>query len=216
MIPFFHDTDSTLSSVGGFEDGVVGNMGIGAFLVKKDEVKALDMVPASSESAQERPEKRRRIEPPAGIERFFKTDSTDEHDDEFGSQYLPGMNATPAEVEDGDFQENDKAAWSNLPHDNEATEGQEKDTLSNGPPATHQQRIPEYMCDRCSMAMESAESLQSHQDWHFAKELESEERTRAPKASTAIHSKKSTGTANKKKGGRSNKPEKGQSKLAFG
>jgi DNA polymerase eta len=189
-------------------------MGIGAFLVKKDDAKAVDMAPAMSESAQERPEKRRRIEPFTGIERFFIMDGTDEHDDEFGSQYLPGMDTTPAEVENADSKENDKAALSTSPHDNEAAEGQEKETLPIGPSATHQQRITEYMCDRCSLAMESADALQSHQDWHFAKDLENEERIRAaPKLSGAIHSKKS---ANKKKGGRNSKPEKGQSKLAFG
>jgi DNA polymerase eta len=201
-------------SVGGFEDGIVGNMGIGAFLVKKDEAKAVGMAPAMGESAQERPEKRRRIEPFTGIERFFKTDSTDEHDDEFGSQYLPGIDTTLAEVENADSKDNDEAALSNSPHDNEATKGQKKGTLSIGPPATHQQRIKEYMCDQCSMALESADALQSHQDWHFAMDLENEERTRAaPKVSGPTHSKN---PANRKKGGRSSKPEKNQSKLAFG
>jgi len=189
-------------------------MGIGAFLVKKEEAKAADIGPAMSGSAQERPEKRRRIETLNGIERFFKMDSTDEHDDEFGSQYLPGMDTTPAEVENADSKENDKAALSDLPHDNEAIDGQEKGTLLIGPPATHQQRITEYMCDRCGLAMESTDALQSHQDWHFAKDLESEDRSRpAPKLSGTIRSKKS---ANGKKGGRGSKPEKGQSKLAFG
>jgi DNA polymerase eta len=190
-------------------------MGIGAFLVKKDEANVLDTSPAINETGQERPEKRRRIEPSTGIERFFKMDSTDEHDDEFGSQYLPGIDNAWAEIENADSKEKDKAASSNLPRD-EASECQEKLTLSRGPPATHQQHITDYMCDRCSMALESADALQSHQDWHFAKDLEHEERTQVvPKHSGAVHNKKATGTASKKKGARSSKPEKGQSKLAF-
>lgn len=202
-----------LCSVGGFEDGIVGNMGIGAFLVKKDEMKALDTGPAINEAGQERPEKRRRTEPYTGIQRFFKMDSTDEHDDEFGSHYLSGIDTTSAE--NADSNEEDKAASPNLPCP-EATAG--KNTLSNGPLGTHQQHITDYMCDRCSMALESAEALQSHQDFHFAKDLEDEERTRvAPKQSGAIpNNKKSTGTASKKRGARNSKPEKGQSKLAFG
>ncbi|TVY83937.1 N-acetyltransferase eso1 [Lachnellula suecica] len=182
-------------SVAGFEDRIVGNMGIGAFLVKKEEAKPMDVGPTTSETGQERPEKRRRIQP-TGIARFFKLDSTDEHDDEFGSQYLPGMdNPSPAN-EDADLKGDAKAAF---------------------PPATHQQRITDYMCDRCSMGLESADALQSHQDWHFAKDLENEERIQAaPRPSGAIHNKKSAGTLNKKKGGRGSKPEKGQSKLAFG
>ncbi|TVY20910.1 N-acetyltransferase eso1 [Lachnellula arida] len=200
-------------SVGGFEDGIVGNMGIGAFLVKKDELKALDTGPAINETGQERPEKRRRTEPYTGIQRFFKLDSTDEHDDEFGSQYLSGIDTTSPE--NADSNEEDKAASSNLPCP-EATAG--KTTLSNRPPRKHQQHITNYMCDRCSMALESAEALQSHQDFHFAKDLEDEERTQvAPKQSGAIpNNKKSTGTTSKKRGTRNSKPEKGQSKLAFG
>lgn len=191
-------------------------MGIGAFLVKKDEAKVLDTGSVTIEPAQERPEKRRRIEPPAGIQRFFKTDSTDEHDDEFGSQNLPGIDTTSAEVEEAEL-EDDKAASSRLPR-HEATDVQEKTSLSSDPPATHQQHITDYMCGRCSMALESADALQNHQDWHFAKDLEHEERRVIPKSSGAIHNnKKSTGTASKKKkGGRGGKPEKGQSKLAFG
>ncbi|TVY48038.1 N-acetyltransferase [Lachnellula occidentalis] len=201
-------------SVGGFEDGIIGNMGIGGFLVKKDEIKASSTGPAINETSQERPEKRRRTEPYTGIQRFFKTDSTDEHDDEFGSQYLSGIDITSARIADSN--EEDKAASSDLPCP-EATAG--KTTLSDGLPGTLQQHISDYMCDRCSAALESAEALQSHQDFHFAKDLEHEERTRVvPKQSGAISSdKKSTGTASKKRGGaRNSKPEKGQSKLAFG
>ncbi|TVY25585.1 N-acetyltransferase [Lachnellula hyalina] len=200
-------------SVGGFEDGIVGNMGIGAFLVKKDELRALDTGPAINETGKERPEKRRRIEPYTGIQRFFKMDSTDEHDDEFGSQYLSGIDNPSAE--NADSNEEDKAASSNLPRP-EATAG--KTTLSNGLPGTHQQHITDYMCDRCSAALESVEALQSHQDFHFAKDLEHEERTRVvPKQSGVIpNNKKSPGTASKKRGSRNSKPEKGQSKLAFG
>jgi len=80
-------------SVGGFEDGISGNMGIGAFLVKGEDARAVHSNPNESSAAdkgQERPDKRRRLESSTGIQRFFvKTETTDEHDDEFGAQ-LPG------------------------------------------------------------------------------------------------------------------------------
>ncbi|KAK6594695.1 impB/mucB/samB family protein [Botrytis cinerea] len=72
-------------SVGGFEDGVpTGNMGIGAFLVKGDVARALNNpAPRAPNVSAERPEKRRRVLD-AGIQKFFvKTDSVEEHDDDF-------------------------------------------------------------------------------------------------------------------------------------
>jgi len=193
-------------SVGGFEDGVVGNMGIGAFLIKGDEAKLLNTSSReSSVVSQERPDKRRRVEV-AGIQKFFsKADSLDEHDDDFGAQQLPEMEA------EGD----EEKAGSALPHENEATRMKEANNISTGSSALHQVQITDYMCSRCSLPLESAEALQSHEDWHFAKDLQDEDNG-APspnvKPSVMTGDKK---TAQKKKTGRG-KPEKGQMKLAFG
>jgi DNA polymerase eta len=205
-------------SVAGFEDGVVGNMGIGAFLVKGDEAKALnanfrDVVVGQG---QDRTDKRRRLDSPAGIQRFFtKTDTLDEHDDDFGAQQLPGLDSVSAEREDTPVRDHDRAASIALSLENEATA---KDTNSDhfsGSTALHQQRITDFVCDRCQMPQESEDALQSHHDWHFAKDLQNEDRgspSRTAKASTV---KKTTQPLSKKKPGRG-KPEKGQTKLAFG
>ncbi|KAH6674930.1 hypothetical protein B0J14DRAFT_24668 [Halenospora varia] len=207
-------------SVGGFEDGVVGNMSIGTFLVKGEEAKALNTSerPSNiSEIGQSRPEKRRRIEQSTGIGRFFKADSIEEHDDEFGAQYLSGIDTPPAEIENPTACEEERITSSKLSRQNEASNNQEHAAELGDISALTQRHITDFMCDRCKMSLESADALLSHQDWHFAKELMDEERAQ-PSVSrpTTSNQKKSTGGSGKKKAGRTSKPEKGQSKLTFG
>lgn len=209
-------------SVGGFEDGISGNMGIGAFLVKGDEAKALNT--SSKESSvpdvgQVRPDKRRRLESSTGIQKFFvKTENVDEYDDEFGAQ-LPGQSVL-TQGEDADMKVLDKAAPISLPHENgnKATKSQEINSVHSGLSAPLQREITEYMCSRCKLSLESPDALQSHQDWHFAKDLQDEDRGRPTpsiKPLPTTGNKKPAQNANKKKDGRG-RPEKGQSKLAFG
>jgi len=209
-------------SVGGFEDGIVGNMGIGAFLVKGDEAKALRSSTRESrmtDSGQERPEKRRRLvalDATAGIEKFFgRTDSIEEHDDEFGAQYLLG-NSPSADGGNADGDEFERAA-ATLPYDNEATKLQKENTLSTGKSALQQQQITDYICSRCNQVLESADALNGHHDWHFAKDLQDEDNrqpSRQPKVAKSKTNKKSRTNMSKKSA--RDKPEKGQSKLAFG
>ncbi|CZS98079.1 probable DNA polymerase kappa [Rhynchosporium graminicola] len=203
-------------SVGGFEDGVSGNMAISAFLVKGYEAKALHTgvrEGAVSERGSERPEKRRRIDKSLGIGRFFaKTESTGEHDDEFGAHEKignsPSINGNEA----------NRRILTSLPAVHEATKTHAERPFSDGSTGFHRENIANLLlCDRCEEAFGSADDLQSHQDWHFAKDLHEEERSGSspntnPLAPTT--SKKQAGTVNKKKTGRG-KPEKGQSKLAF-
>jgi DNA polymerase eta len=208
-------------AVAGFEDGIVGNMGIGAFLVKGDEAKALNPNVREGSliaSGHERTEKRRRIFPSVGIGRFFKTDSTEEHDDEFGAQTLPNINlTTSAQPQGSNPMEGDSTLQSAVPHENKATKVDELVPELGNSLALKQQDITNYMCDRCSKALVSANALQSHNDWHFAKDLEGEDRPRtAAKSSATIQSKKPTASSGKKKISRSSKAEKGQSKLTFG
>ena len=204
-------------SVGGFEDGVQGNMGIGAFLIKGDEAKALSSNARESsrtESGQERPEKRRRLEATSGIQKFFtKTDSTEEHDDEFGAHDLPGISPS---VEGGNA-EADEFKMAASPSGYETTKVQQENTVSTGPSALHQHQITDYICSRCNQAIEFA-NVESHRDWHFAKDLQDEEngqRSHHSQATTSKTNKKAGTNTNKKKAAR-DRPEKGQKKLAFG
>jgi DNA polymerase eta len=195
-------------SVGGFEDGVSGNMGIGAFLVKGDEAKAMTSTSresSNSDAGHERPEKRRRVEGPSGIQRFLvKAETTDEYDDDFGAQ-------GHATVEDAAL------LGAASTHDNVYEHGNETEQkLPSSAVLQDAHNSTDYVCSRCGAKSESAEELQSHDDWHFAKDLQEQDRTSLSTTSTTVHtSKKTPTTINKKKTGR-NKPEKGQSKLAFG
>ena len=217
---------STISlSVGGFEDGVSGNMGIGAFLVRGDEAKALNISSRESSVAEvghERPDKRRRIEHSRGIHTFFvKTGSVnamEEHDDI--STQLPD-DSDLAEGEDADLREFDKAALT-LPFENEATISLEINSVhSTSLAAPNQRKITEYICSRCNLPLESAEALQSHQDWHFAKDLQDEDHGRSARPdnpsprTSIIGNKKTAQNSSKGRTGRG-ESEKGQRKLAFG
>lgn len=211
-------------SVGGFEDGVTGNMGIGAFLVKGEE--ALMMNSATRGTPSERPVKKRRVDD-GGISRFLvKTESVEEHDDDFGVQQedadgLVGAgtdHAVPTKTEcesmgtaDGRYTANGHAS-SHAP--SRPTQGDEKHV----PQPT---RIADYVCEPCNQAFDSAEALQSHSDWHFARDLQEQDRAmpaavppRPP--STTV---RKTKTVMPRKAGHSasvSKAEKGQSKLTFG
>ena len=167
-----------------------------------------------TESGQERPEKRRRLEATSGIQKFFtKTDSTEEHDDEFGAHDLPGISPS---VEGGNA-EADEFKMAASPSGYETTKVQQENTVSTGPSALHQHQITDYICSRCNQAIESA-NVESHQDWHFAKDLQDEEngqRSHHSQATTSKTNKKAGTNTNKKKAAR-DRPEKGQKKLAFG
>ncbi|KAI0174096.1 impB/mucB/samB family protein [Pestalotiopsis sp. NC0098] len=198
-------------SVAGFEDGVTGNMGIGAFLVKGDEAKEMN---TNSREATvedlERPDKRRRVEGPS-IQSFFR------------------KNTSPADVgaqEAGDAPVGNHSSRPNLSHDLSARN--EHSELAEKPPKeeseSRQMPITDYMCSRCHASLESEEDLQSHNDWHLATDLqEEEERGRSGFASQSqaprIQKPKNTSSAStSKKPSRrnNNKLEQGQSRLNFG
>jgi DNA polymerase eta len=183
-------------SVGGFEDGVTGNMGIGAFLLTGDEAKAMKSTVREDTATAEplRPEKRRRVDN-MGIDRFLvKKSISEEHDEEL------------------DIRE-------------------ASDTTRESPQQTnlapvrvlHQPSIDQFLCRRCHKTMESEEALRSHSDWHFAKDLQDEDRAqisltplaRPTSIGNRRAAKKATNVGNRA-GGSSEKKEKGQSKLAFG
>ncbi|OAR02164.1 hypothetical protein LLEC1_03496 [Akanthomyces lecanii] len=212
-------------TVGGFEDGIKNNMGIGAFLVKGDAAISLKTSEhGSSEfTSSERPHKRARADE-AGIQRFFaigqreKTPSAD-------------TDATVAHVDvhGGDsfnFQSNHKSAAGS-----EAAAEAEADA---GIRLQHSQALQASLCcARCNASFEMPEALQSHMDWHMAKDMQDEERvkpafaerSRSGIAVRGTSSKGPTGSSSSRRGGRggggsssssSSKLEQGQKKLKFG
>ncbi|KAJ9155371.1 Sister chromatid cohesion protein Eso1 [Pleurostoma richardsiae] len=204
-------------NVGGFEDGVTGNMGIGAFLVKGDEAQALklgireDLEPSSSS----RPAgKKRRLED-EGIGRFFskKEPSTDGYDRRSLSDQTARSDSC------GDKSPNfDQPPASDVQVDREGL-----DAISRKLPHAvgHEQKaITDYICPRCNVGINEPDAVQSHQDWHLAKDLQDEERvgatfaSRQSPASSGRNSGKNTATSSKR-AGKAKTLEAGQSRLKF-
>jgi DNA polymerase eta len=168
--------------------------------------------------AGDREEKRRRLED-TGIQRYLdRKGIIDEQDDDFGAPQLPGREALVAEVEDADSKESGEATPTlNVPR-NEATSSLEMNTPSTGSSALHQHHITDYTCSRCNVGLKSGEALQSHQDWHFARDLQDQDERRelhGKKLPTNTGKRKAGQSSSRKTGGGS-KSEKGQSKLSFG
>ncbi|KAJ5462838.1 hypothetical protein N7475_007782 [Penicillium sp. IBT 31633x] len=78
--------------------------------------------------------------------------------------------------------------------------------------------IPQFICSRCSRSMPEYEK-EEHDDWHFAKDLASQDREEAKVSHPPPPTKNSArGTISRGRGGRGggrSKPEKGQMRLAF-
>jgi len=196
-------------SVSGFEEGLTGNMGIASFLVKGNEAKALNTArDANIPSGSDRPDKRRRTGSPGGIQRFLLTgDTTEEHDDN-------SKVSTPEReslVDENIITELNGNSTLTSTYEMKSNDG------TNSSLVFHQHLMTDYVCKRCNTSLETAEDLQSHQDWHFAKDLQDGDRPHGQVTTTTktTNSKKPTPTTTKKQPGRG-KVEKGQMKLAFG
>jgi DNA polymerase eta len=197
-------------SVGGFEEGVQGNRGIGSFLVKGDEAKALEAERSNSATPVpaddgDRPAKKRRTGE-TDLGRFFaKSESRDEE-----------------EVVDNDAPPHDEEP--EMPGDEAMT----RHAPSSTPPL-HQADIATYFCKECNKHIETS-GREEHQDWHFAKSLaaqdapgpsipRSQPNSRPPGAPSNVHKTGRGGasTANRGRGAsKAVKAEKGQKRLAFG
>lgn len=183
-------------SVGGFEDGITGNRGIGSFLVRGEEAKSLEALSRSSTPTpapeEGRPTKRRRLDDGSSIGRFFTSESTAEDED----AHPPSDGIAPDNVP-------------GQPHHGEEDEHKQQ----------HQQDISTYFCKDCQKQVAEADRSE-HQDWHFAKSLQAEDRSSAVGSSNSrppgtVNSTSKRGGALKSRG-RGDKTEKGQRRLAFG
>jgi DNA polymerase eta len=204
-------------SVGGFEDGITGNRGIGSYLVRGDEAKLVKATMQDSEDISRiRPEKRQRLDKTGpSVQRLFKGDSVEEHDGDFGSE---------GPIEDDTLLKT-KALESpedinlNVPARKDCCEDSGDLTMNSA--RLHQQSISAYLCNSCSKSFDSVEELQSHQDWHFAKALQEGDRNQTAvsiqqQPGSASGKKKPTMSGKKTGVGSSSRIEKGQSRLNFG
>jgi DNA polymerase eta len=189
-------------SVGGFEDGVKGNMGINAFLVKGEEAASLRSATPEAPPISADPDrsiKRRRTDD-GGIGRFF------------GRQASTDDGATDSTMPDTPGIYRDNSGHQPVDSPPHACDMRQAEACKCSLPGLLQ-------CSICKDEFASAEELQSHQDWHMAKSLQDQEervssvfanRPAAARSSTP----KVTGSASKR--GRGSRLEQGQSRLKFG
>lgn len=207
-------------SVGGFDEGVTGNMGIGAFLIKGEEAQALKRNPRNDadEPLDERPlEKQSKLfHQTPGIRHFFSKQVAQSNNE--------GTSSSTACQQGEDRGTSRRRAGDVFPKGLADAEEQ------LGSDDQLQGSITPYMCSRCKAGFEGAEQLQCHQDEHLARDLQEEERgSRAfaghPRQSVASASTASPGhtaatyttAASKRSTDKSKKKrEVGQSKLKFG
>ncbi len=208
-------------SVGGFEDGPMGNRGIGSFLVRGEEAKA--MMPSTRDAdgsewskEDDHPDKRRKLDHGA-IQHFFSRQES--HDEELSDA--------------ADVHTEDLEGDSLLPRDTSSAK-QDKDEYVNALDETAGRRaraplqqapITTYFCDACkkNFAMESKEE---HEDWHLARELQAKEKSNSRlepdshRSASSAGSKKRSAIPKAMKASNNSamqkKMEKGQSRLAFG
>ncbi|KAG9732261.1 DNA/RNA polymerase, partial [Aureobasidium melanogenum] len=204
-------------SVSGFEEGVTGNKGIGGFLLRGDEAKAISA--ALKEPADLRnpetppPNKRRRVEE-SGIQRFFGV-----RQESSGGHSEREEQSLHVEVDD--------AREAHSPFDvPPSAQGASDDMFEvhaekqSGRPDDDTDR---YTCPRCNSTLLVTEQSE-HDDWHFAKDLAAdlaaEERANAASREQSRPSNANPNTQAKNRGrGRPPsvaKAEKGQKKLKFG
>lgn len=186
-------------SVGGFEDGPVGNRGIGNFLVRGEEAKAMrsttrDLEPDVHYLEDSHSRKRRRSGNGA-IQRFFtKREPTNEEDNQetFNTEgqaanehKSSSMTASDMMTQDADSHHEEKMGKSTafLASDRaESTLGKHEGSCSQ---ATNERAsaplstIEHYFCNQCSQS-KALSSKEEHEDWHFAKDLQSKEHSKPP------------------------------------
>jgi DNA polymerase eta len=176
-------------SVGGWEDGMQGNKGIGSFLLRGEEAK---MVLDEQRSATGRrsnpdvdagpPQKKRRSGNTA-IDKFLvrgdngETRSGHDDDDELHAPAYPGddlYDRDPHQEVVDDFKSRaTERSYSTMP----PISGQQRDDSpppSTQPPSLHPSSPPDpntYLCAKCHTRL-PVDERQEHEDWHYAKDLE--------------------------------------------
>ncbi|KAJ6022270.1 hypothetical protein N7540_007774 [Penicillium herquei] len=178
-------------SVSSFEDGVSKNRAIEGFLVRGDQAKSLTHASRSRDVDtafnEQPPAEKKRKLDEKSIKRFFNQPPVGDS--------VPSDKECPQSPLDG--------ASASLPIEGAASPEENFDLL-------------QYTCPRCSKSIPEYEK-EEHEDWHFAKDLENEERQAARNAQPQERSVNASRPTSRGRGGRSSrgKSEKGQMRLAF-
>lgn len=199
-------------SVGGFEDGVVGNKGIGSFLVRGEDAKALNASLLGREDSWDEgrdsdtsavPNKKRKLD--SGITKFFGSHNA------AASVSEDSERATPLPEEPQQDPPSTDAA--------SADEYSHHETPDTAIQSDLKYSYDSWLCPRCSTAI-ATDDRAEHEDFHFAQDLQkSEQPWPPPKPIPPANG--SSGPQQKTKGrgrpsGTQGGAEKGQKRLAFG
>jgi DNA polymerase eta len=206
-------------SVGGFEDGVTGNKGIGGFLVRGDEAKALidkeNSEDRSRQSSEQPPSKRRKVESVLNskLNNFFVP-----------REESRGSATEHYETDDGQEQYNHDTGRPATPSRHEFEADEVPPSAQGGPRQfPQQQTLDTWFCARCGAQV--SEEQAEHEDWHYAKDLsdqlQEQEREASAPSRPAQHVTRpppSRGRGRPPGGSTTSakKAEKGQKTLAFG
>ncbi|KAI9372568.1 hypothetical protein BJX61DRAFT_436761 [Aspergillus egyptiacus] len=176
-------------SVGSFEDGVSRNKAIEGFLLRGD--LAQTRTHAADELTITKPAEKRRKLDDTGLKKFFNRP--------------PELDRVSHSLEE------EEAAHITVTND----DGGRLPTLPND--SLEHSDLSVFTCPRCAKAIPIAEE-EEHNDWHFAKDLEAEER-QAARNSQPSHLPNRAAPPNSRlkpsRGGRG-RSEKGQTRLTFG
>ncbi|KAG8525828.1 uncharacterized protein KY384_000588 [Bacidia gigantensis] len=211
-------------SVGGFEEGPMGNKGIGGFLIRGDEAKAMTAISRdvrdTTPTGADHPAKRRKTETQS-LPAFFARQDTEHRDTEEDADELEHSLESSSRphscertsngslddaVRSTDARADDAGGTDRAFQVSTSTEQQTKSQRS-----LHQTSIEAYICSRCQASIPVNEENE-HQDWHFARDLQ--EQDSVPTQNPALP--KSGSGHSPALNLLHNKVEKGQRRLAFG
>ncbi|KAK4623983.1 N-acetyltransferase eso1 [Fulvia fulva] len=214
-------------SVGGFEDGVTNNKGIGGFLVRGEEAKALNATSIGRLITNDRgPARKKRKVKVGGVPTLFARQT-----DSMGSDYEHESAGTPGPADSEELADPLVEHHDHQRLDNESSElppsAQGDNPLPPTAPPTTNISVEEadyaadvYLCDRCKRRIPELDRTE-HEDFHFAQDLQNEQATPPrppPKLTTQVtqHSAKTKQKGRGRPPASVGGPEKGQKKLAFG
>lgn len=224
-------------SVGGFEEGVTGNKGIGGFLVRGPEAKIMNATRSRGTLEGETeglPNAKRRRLGDDNISRLLGAPKKDGQEGSMGED--DDDDGLPTDEENRDQHEHDQHLedyshaliasdpYASLPSiQNQSSTGDIDEHDSERPP--YQRTLHMYQCERCSLRLPSDEKAE-HEDFHFAQDLQNSHSSPlrpppkpVPPAGNATPTRPAAAGKGKGRGKQTvatSGPEKGQKTLHFG
>ena len=216
-------------AVAGFEEGPTGNKGIGGFLLRGDEAKALSTNLSennrhTSPAEEHQPSKRRKTGN-AALPTFFarQSSSRESHED---SDNAGDARFQSVELMAGPEQLTDGYGPASRPSSPSSRAQKQADVValqsdgnlqqeSRAQQKLQQPSIEHFFCDRCKASIAREEQAE-HNDWHFARDLQKQENLAPAKTGQDVVPKKKGPGRPSVHSSTPKEAEKGQRRLVFG